>query len=35
MLSFDAREGKVTVDGVPWPARLDAGAAVPAGDVVR
>ena len=34
--SFERTEGKVTVDGVPWPARLDAGAATPApGDVVR
>jgi len=34
--SFARTEGKVTVDGVPWPARLDAGAAIPApGDVVR
>ena len=28
--SFERTEGKVTVDGVPWPARLDAGAATPA-----
>ena len=34
--SFERTEGKVTVDGVPWPARLDAGAAIPSpGDVVR
>ena len=34
--SFDRTEGKVTVDGVPWPARLAEGAPAPApGDVVR
>ena len=34
--AFSRTEGQVTVDGVPWPARLDAGAAPPApGDVVR
>jgi membrane protein implicated in regulation of membrane protease activity len=34
--SFARTEGKVTVDGVPWPARLDADAPIPApGDVVR
>jgi membrane protein implicated in regulation of membrane protease activity len=27
--SFAGDEGQVTVDGVPWPARLDAGAATP------
>jgi membrane protein implicated in regulation of membrane protease activity len=34
--SFEHGEGKVTVDGIPWPARLDPGAPTPApGDVVR
>ena len=34
--SFERTEGKVTVDGVPWPARLDPGAPVPTpGDIVR
>jgi inner membrane protein len=28
--SFDVREGQVTVDGVPWPARLVEGARTPA-----
>jgi membrane protein implicated in regulation of membrane protease activity len=28
--SFEATEGKVTVDGVPWPARLAEGARTPA-----
>ena len=33
--SFGRTEGKVTLDGVPWPARLDAGAPTPSpGDVV-
>lgn len=27
---FDRDEGQVTVDGVPWPARLEEGAATPA-----
>ena len=36
VLSFAHDEGKVMVDGVPWPARLDYGAAVPApGDRVK
>jgi membrane protein implicated in regulation of membrane protease activity len=30
VVSFEAREGQVTVDGVPWPARLDVGAQTPA-----
>ena len=34
--SFDGDEGKVTVDGIPWPARLETGSPVPAaGDRVR
>ena len=34
--SFSGHEGQVTIDGVPWPARLDAEAPVPApGDRVR
>jgi membrane protein implicated in regulation of membrane protease activity len=33
---FDHGEGQVTVDGVPWPARLEEGAATPAiGERVR
>jgi membrane protein implicated in regulation of membrane protease activity len=33
---FDHGEGQVTVDGVPWPARLEEGAATPGiGDRVR
>ena len=35
-LAFDRGEGKVDVDGVPWPARLEAMAPVPApGERVR
>ncbi|HRO13198.1 NfeD family protein [Amaricoccus sp.] len=34
--AFSRTEGQVTVDGVPWPARLAEGAVPPApGDVVR
>ena len=34
--SFDGDAGKVTVDGVPWPARLEPAAVAPAaGDRVR
>ncbi len=33
---FDGDEGKVTVDGIPWPARLETGSAQPAvGDKVQ
>ena len=36
VMSFEFHEGKVMIDGVPWPARLDADAATPAaGDRVR
>jgi len=36
VVAFDHAEGQVTVDGVPWPARLEAGQPVPAaGDRVR
>jgi membrane protein implicated in regulation of membrane protease activity len=36
VVSFDLHDGKVTVDGIPWPARLEAGATTPApGDRVR
>jgi membrane protein implicated in regulation of membrane protease activity len=35
VMRFDHADGQVTVDGVPWPARLEPGAAVPqAGDRV-
>jgi inner membrane protein len=35
VVAFDHGEGQVTVDGVPWPARLEAGNMVPeAGDRV-
>ena len=30
VVAFAFSEGQVTIDGVPWPARLDAGAAPPA-----
>jgi membrane protein implicated in regulation of membrane protease activity len=36
VISFAFNEGKVSVDGVPWPARLHAGTPTPApGDRVR
>ena len=36
VVAFDRGEGKVEVDGVPWPARLEAMSPVPApGDRVR
>ena len=36
VISFEHDEGKVTVDGVPWPARLAPGATAPApGERVR
>jgi membrane protein implicated in regulation of membrane protease activity len=35
VVAFDHADGQVTVDGVPWPARLEAGSPVPqAGDRV-
>jgi membrane protein implicated in regulation of membrane protease activity len=35
VVAFDHSEGQVTVDGVPWPARLEPGSTVPeAGDRV-
>jgi inner membrane protein len=35
VVGFDHGDGQVTVDGVPWPARLEPGSAVPqAGDRV-
>ena len=30
MTAFDAHEGKVTVDGIPWPARLEGKSSPPA-----
>jgi membrane protein implicated in regulation of membrane protease activity len=36
VIAFDAIEGKVSLDGVPWPARLEPDSVVPrAGDRVR
>jgi membrane protein implicated in regulation of membrane protease activity len=29
VIAFDHGDGQVTVDGVPWPARLDPGSSVP------
>ena len=36
VLSFERHDGKVGIDGVPWPARLEPGATTPApGDMVE
>ena len=29
VVAFDHSDGRVTVDGIPWPARLDTGMPVP------